>query len=169
MQNSGTHDLIMPEAIKFQAAHTIAHYRDERKKLQPDPQLVVNQIRLHGEDAVGAHVNEIPNTSSQVASSGAPANRRLRHMRMRHVAFETAQSARGDRPLKVPRELRAMGYEPPPPVSPFPRLKVFSDHRETKKKIARLEKAFQESLAGSARHIRRINHANAASQRDPDE
>jgi hypothetical protein len=92
----------------------------------------------------------------------------MRHMRMRQVAFQTAQSARGDRPLALPRGLRAMAREPPPPAAPFPRLKVFRDHRETKRKIARLEKAFQESFAGAARHIRRINRANAAGARDPD-
>jgi hypothetical protein len=64
--------------------------------------------------------------------------------------------------LEVPKKLRDIGYEPPPQSKPFPKLKVFRDHRETKKKIAQLEKAFQESLAGSARHIRRINKAKAA-------
>jgi septal ring factor EnvC (AmiA/AmiB activator) len=123
---------------------------------------LVNRVLLHGDDEVTAHINEIPNTSSLVGSPDTPANRRLRQMRMRRVAFETAQSARRDRPLEVPKELQRMGYEPPARSRPFPQLKVFRDHRETKKKIAQLEKAVQESLAGSARHIREINRARAA-------
>jgi hypothetical protein len=164
---SSPNAMISAPAIKFQSTHTIAHYREEQKKLRPDPNLLVNQVRLHGEDEVTAQINEIPNTSSLVGSADTPGNRRARQMRMRKVAFETAQSARGDRPLKVPKDLRELGYEAPPKARPFPKLKVFRDHTETKKKIAQLEKAFQESLAGSARHIREINRARAT--RDAEE
>jgi hypothetical protein len=153
---------ISEEAIKFQLTHTIAHYREEQKKREPDPSLLVNQIHLHGADEVTAHMNEIPNSSSIVGSPDMAANRRLRQMRMRRVAFETAQSARGDHPLEVPKELRRLKDGPPAKTRPFPKLKVFRDHRETKKKIAQLEKAYQESLAGSARHIREINRMKAA-------
>jgi hypothetical protein len=159
---SSPNAMISSDAVKFQLTHTISHYRQEREKTAPDPTLFVNQVRLHGEDEVTAKVNEIPNTSSLVGSPDTPANRRLRQMRMRKVAFETAQSARHDQPLEVPKKLRDLGYEPPPQTRPFPQLKVFRDHREAKKKITQLEKAFQESLAGSARHIRRLNRAKAA-------
>jgi hypothetical protein len=159
---SNANDMISAAAIKFQLTHTISHYRDERKITAPDPTLLVNQVHLHGEDEVSARINEIPNMSSLVGSPDTPANRRIRQMRMHRVAFETAQSARRDKPLEVPKKLRDSGYEPPSRSKPFPKLKVFRDHRETKKKIAQLEKAFQESLAGSARHIRRINQVKAA-------
>jgi hypothetical protein len=164
IQHSDVNSLAPTEVVRFRSNHTVAHYRERRKHSGPDPSLTVNQIRLHGPDEVTAHVNEIPNLSSQVGSDDAPANRRIRQMRMRQTAFETAQSARADRPLKIPKELRAIAFEEPPKTPPFPKLKVFRDHRETKKKIQQLETAFHESLASSARRIRNRNIA-AASQR----
>jgi hypothetical protein len=164
IQHPDANSLASPDAVRFQSTHTLAHYRERRKHSAPDPSLTVDQTRLHGPDEVTAHVNEIPNSSSLVGPPDTPANRRIRQMRMRQTAFETAQSARADRPLKVPKEVRAIAYEEPPKPPPFPKLKVFRDHRDTKKKIRQLEAAFRESLASSARRIRNRNIA-AASER----
>jgi hypothetical protein len=146
-----------PETARFQQMHTIPYYRDQRITARPDPNLPVNQIRLHGPDDASAHVNEIPNASSKVSATDPRPARHSRELRMRTIAFQTAHSARGDRPLKVPAEILRSGYKKPPQAIPPPQLKVFRDHRETRKKIAKLEKAFEESMASSARHIRRIN------------
>ena len=143
-----------PESVQFQQTHTIPHYREIQSQRQNDKTLPVNTMRLHGMDAVSAHVNAIPNTSSKV---GPPSSARLRKIRLRNKAFETAQSSRGDRPLPVPRDLRTMGYESPQRERPFPSMQAITEHRETKKKIEKLELAMRESLMASAKHLKRLN------------
>lgn len=147
-----------PESVKFQQSHTIPHYREIQSRRQNDRTLQVNDVKLHGFDAVSAHMNAIPNSSSKV---GPPSSARLRKIRLRNKAFETAQSARGDRPLPVPRELRTMGYEAPPRERPLPAMQAITDHQETKKKIERLEQAMRESLMASSKHLKRLNRRQA--------
>jgi hypothetical protein len=153
-----------PEVLKFQRSKTFSHYRDLRAKTLPDPTVRVNQIRTRGPDDASAHVNEIPNSGSKVGPPDTPSRMRLRKLRMRDTAFQTAQSARGDRPLTVPVEVKRTIGRPRVEERPLPKLLAFQMHRETKAKIAKLEKALHDSLVVSAAHIRRMND-EAANQK----
>lgn len=147
-----------PEAVQFQTTKTISYYKKQRKDLKPDPNISVNQIRLHGPDETTPHVNPIPNSSSNVGSIDTDRVLRKRNLRMRDTAFKTAQSARSDYGLKLPNDLKHLSYKPPPRSPRFPRVKAIKDHEEAKLHVDKMQKSIEENLALSSRRIRRKNH-----------
>lgn len=80
-----------------------------------------------------------------------------RKLKIRKKTIETAQSARHDRSISVPKELRQKEYKAPPRYTRFPTYQVLADHKETKLKIEKLEKQYQETMEKAVIHIKKLN------------
>lgn len=147
-------DLLNQENMMFERVRNISYYKRQKVEQKNDRSLRVNQFRMRDPDAPTPRVNAIPNSSRTCSE---PTNMTKRRINMRAKAFETAQSARGDKPISVPPEIRRIAYKKPKKEKKFPNVKAIADHRETKKKIEQLEVQLKENMRVSARYIRRIN------------
>ena len=157
------HDTPFPPAdiVKAHTMKTIPYYRNKQNTTQPDPNIEVNQVRFTGPGAVSPRVNEIPNEISRSPRHFTPRAELKRNIMLRRRAFQTAQSARADRPITVPRELRMKGYRPRPKTARFTSTSAILDHETTKKKIEKLQKQLNESMEKAVVKVTKMNQRMA--------
>ncbi|OHT14219.1 hypothetical protein TRFO_15520 [Tritrichomonas foetus] len=145
------------DVIKEHSARTVRYYRRVQERTKPDPDIEVNRIRIKGPGSCSARVNEIPNSVSRAPRHFSDKYEKKRNIKLRQRSFRTAQSARGDKPIKIPKDLRKMEYKHRAKSGHFPACNAISDHQETKLKIEKLEQQFQDTMQRAVIHIKKLN------------
>jgi hypothetical protein len=165
----GSQMLPTEESLRFQNTHTMAYYRRQRQTQKPDPSIQANQVRCHGPDDASARVTEIPNSSSKSGMGDVAKQTRVRNMRIRNEAFRTAQTARPDETIAVPKPVQRLAKSSRSSRDDSSLTKAEIEHRITRQKIEKMEVHIQEILRASAHRIRQLNETNCRRRRAEEE